>query len=169
MAGRGPAPRPDAIRRNAPTFEWLRLPRSGRRRPAPDLPTWRPWTEVTSSWWADLWSTPQSCAWDQTGRTLWNLALLHHELVAVDALRDAEKSKAAGISAEMRQHEDRHGLNPKALTGLRWVIVDDDEATENLPGLVTPPDAPPPGKGTRKRAAKKSPAHPLAARLRAVK
>jgi hypothetical protein len=38
----------------------------------------------------------------------------------------------------MRQHEDRHGLNPAALLRLRWRIVDiSDEGTMNAPQRST--------------------------------
>jgi len=118
----GPAPRPDRLRANAPTFDWVLLPRSGRRGSTPKLPGWRSWTPATTAWWRSLWRTPQACAWDQSGASLWTLAVLHHELV------EGERSTAA-VSAEMRAHEDRHGLNPKALLQLRWRVVDDEHAT----------------------------------------
>ena len=34
------------------------------------------------------------------------------------------KAPAARLSGELRQHEDRHGSNPKALASLRWRIAE---------------------------------------------
>lgn len=126
MAGNGPPPKPDAQRRrkNAPTFDWTVLPVAGREGPAPELPEWREWSDATREWWADLWTTPQSTVWDQTGRTLWTLAVLHHELIE-DAFAEGPV-RSGSIAAEMRQHEDRHGISPKALLALRWRIDTDD-------------------------------------------
>jgi hypothetical protein len=55
-------------------------------------------------------------AWDPTGRSLHTLALLHHELMT----RRGQPRRSS--SAEMRQHEDRHGLTPKAMLQLRWRV-----------------------------------------------
>lgn len=123
MAGGGRYPNPDGERRNRAErqFDWTVLPAEGRAGPAPALPKWRPWTEATLAWWAELWATPQATKWDQSGRSLHTLALLHHELM-LDALREPKDRKAPSISAEMRQHEDRHGLSDKALLQLRWRI-----------------------------------------------
>lgn len=121
MAGGGRYPNPDGERRNrAPQqFDWTVLPLEGRAGPAPELPAWRAWTDRTLAWWAKLWSTPQATMWDPSGRSLHTLALLHHDLM-LDELR--EQPRAASLSAEMRQHEDRHGLTPKAMLQLRWRV-----------------------------------------------
>lgn len=110
-------PKPDGERRNRAErqLDWTLLPMEGRQGDPPPLPAWRDWTDQTLSWWAELWSTPQATRWDPSGRSLHTLALLHHELM-VDA------SSSAKISAEMRQHEDRHGLTPKAMQQLRWRV-----------------------------------------------
>ena len=111
----GAIPKPDGqkVTRHAPAFDWTLLPAAGRPGPPPKLPTGlRPWTKSTRDAWADVWSSPQATAWDQSGRTMHVWAALHHDL--------AEGERAtASISAEMRQHEDRHGLNPAALLRLR--------------------------------------------------
>jgi hypothetical protein len=115
-------PKPDAqkVTRHAPAFGWRVLPAEGRKGAPPPLPTWRKWSTKTRAWWADLWSAPQAVAWDQTGRSLWTLAALFDSMAA--GLVDVTK-----CSAEMRQHEDRHGLNPKAMLQLRWVIAEPEE------------------------------------------
>ena len=57
--------------------------------------------------------------WKQDGSTLIVLAALYDDLIS-------GRAEPAKVSAEMRQHEDRHGLNPKAMLNLRWRIVADE-------------------------------------------
>lgn len=130
MAGMGPSPNPNARRQNKPTFEWVALPVEGRPGAAPKLPGWRKWSPATSRWWKDLWAKPQATQWEQDGSTLWTLACLYDDLIA-------GRADAAKVSAEMRQHEDRHGLNPKAMNQLRWRLGGEtDEKSEQSGSVV---------------------------------
>lgn len=124
-------PKPDAERRrrNAPTFDWVHLPKAGRKGRPPALPTRKPtWHAGTRKWWADLWATPQATQWDETDAELYRLAMLH-ELTMYGSAGGA----LPALLAEMRQIEDRHGLNPKALLQLRWIIVDDGASVAPAP------------------------------------
>jgi len=110
-------PDDERVNRHEPKFGWTDLaPSPGVA--VPKLPDWRVWTEATHTWWAVLWSKPQAVMWPADGSSLFTLAVLHHELVVGEG-------SPSPISAEMRQIEDRHGLNPKAMLQLRWRIVDD--------------------------------------------
>jgi hypothetical protein len=152
MAATNAAPKVDGERRrrNAPTFTWTRLPRSGRQGPPPPMGEPSAWLETAAGgWpaatereWADLWSSPQAAAWDQSGRTLRRWAELH----AVGVLEGV----SAVRSSEMRQIEDRHGLSPKALLQLRWLVVDDADA--NVGAVVVPDVGPPPSRTRGARA-----------------
>lgn len=141
MAGGGRYPNPDGERRNrnAASFDWTVLPAEGRQGPPPALPGWRSWSERTLQWWADLWATPQASMWDPSGRSMHAMALLHHELM-LDEERDAKDRKASSLTAEMRQHEDRHGLTPKAMLQLRWRVG----ASSSAPVLALVPAPPRP-------------------------
>ena len=122
MPGAGAAyPKPDdqRINRVPPKFGWVDLPPIGRVGPPPPLPTSRQWIPETLRWWAQLWSKPQATMWVQDGSTLVTLACLYDDL-------HSGRYVAHTVSAEMRQHEDRHGLNPKAMLQLRWRIADVD-------------------------------------------
>ena len=112
-------PKPDAERRNrnAKAFDWLDLPAAGRKGAAPKLPALRSWSVETRRWWAELWSKPQAMAWDQTGSTAVAMAVLY------DDLQTGDRARIAGLLAELRAHEDRHGLSPKAMLQLRWRII----------------------------------------------
>lgn len=121
MANLAGSLKPDGqkVHRNPVKFDWVSLPAEGRQGAAPTLPKIRPWTAATKAAWKSLWSSPQATQWDQTGRTLHAWAALHHDLV------EGERP-AAQVSAEMRQHEDRHGLNPKAMLQLRWRVAEQE-------------------------------------------
>jgi hypothetical protein len=147
----GAAPKPDAERRrkNTPTFGWTILPAAGREGDPPPMPAIPAWLEVecgdwpasTVQAWSQLWCKPQATAWDQSGSTLRHWVVLHAKDIAL-GINASER-------AEMRQIEDRHGLNPKALLQLRWRI--DDSVTSAAP---TPP--------TRERPAEKARRKPRA-------
>lgn len=123
-------PKPDAERRNKSPHEfgWTDLPAAGRQGPPPPMPDTEDYGEL-EEWWADLWSSPQATAWDQSGRTLHGLLhakwLLTETEVVVRDGRELAVAAAprASLLSEMRQIEDRHGLNPKAMLQLRWRIV----------------------------------------------
>ncbi len=112
-------PKPDAqkVTRHELKVAWVDLPskRAGR---APALPAWREWDPRTRKWWAALWRKPQATQWEPSGSTLWVYAALMDALIAGDP--------AAKVSAGVRQHEDRHGLSPKAMTQLRWRLAGEE-------------------------------------------
>lgn len=97
------------------------LPASGRKGPPPPLPKGRNWLPATRAAWREWWKSPQAVMWDQSGKTL------HRWVFLLDCLYAGDDP--VRLSAEMRQHEDRHGMSPKALAQLAWFIVDDEQAT----------------------------------------
>lgn len=114
MAGTGPAPNPNARRRNArPAFR--RLPAAGRRGDVPEWPLGRS-TKAERDLWAQLWASPQAAAWEELG---WIRTVARYARIAVAAeARDA----TAAVMSEARQLEDRLGLNPRAMRSLGWEI-----------------------------------------------
>lgn len=131
MAGSGPIPDPDSRRSASGAHSWTILPASGRPGPAPELPPLRSWSDQTRAWWAGLWATPQATQWDASGRTLHGLALLYEQVQLFPG-------RSAGALSEMRQIEDRHGLNPKAMAQLRWRIASPADASP-VPALKAGP------------------------------
>lgn len=119
--------KPDAERRNRhqPAFGWTVLPERQRRRPPP-LPAWRHWSPATLDWWRGLWARPQAAAWDRSGLTLAPAALVFEAIVAGE-------TAVAPLVAELRQHYDRHGLSPKAMSQLRWRVAELEEAPRGNP------------------------------------
>lgn len=115
-----PKPASERRRRNAVPGT-VYLPRAGRTGPVPDWPL----TGKAPAVWSELWHLPQAAAWERLGA--------HERTVARYAklLGVAEKSTAtAAILSEVRQLEDRLGLNPRAMLSLRWEMADDDAGAE---------------------------------------
>src|SRR6266511_4078941 len=68
MAGMGPPPKPDGLRRRrnrAPGMTWL--PAGGRQGEAPAWPLPGRHTAAEREAWAQLWRTPQAVAWEELG------------------------------------------------------------------------------------------------------
>jgi hypothetical protein len=118
-------PKPDdqRVNRVEPKFGWTDLPIAGRAEAAPELPKHVRWSVYTKRAWVELWSCPQATQWDPSGRTLHGWAELVEQRVRCERER---KTAPASTYAEIRQIEDRHGLNPKAMLQLRWRIVADE-------------------------------------------
>lgn len=114
-------------RRNAPSFEWVNLPKGGRGGKAPGMPKGRQWSTATRSMWRDLWKLPQAVMWDPAWPVFSDWCLLREAML---------EKPMASTSAELRMLEDRLGLNPKAMLALRWRIVDDEQVEK-----VTTPGA----------------------------
>lgn len=154
MAGNGPLPDPNRVRRNAPTIPTTKLLASGRSDPAPDPPEWVNLGEAGSAWWEWAWSTPQACAWSEGDRVVVaRRAALEDDLATIGRVESMDGmdvvcaenhsevraliGRLAGlvtgrlsILKEMRELDDRLGLTPKAMAALRWTIVPDPEPVD---------------------------------------
>ena len=106
----GPAPNPDARRRNA-RVGVVKLPAEGR---TGDAPAW-PFSGETPQIWVDLWRKPQAVMWEQ------------QQIVHVVARYVLTLDNSA-LWPETRQLEDRLGLNPKAMRALMWEVAADEVA-----------------------------------------
>lgn len=130
----GPAPKPadERARRNkAPVA--MRLPAAGREGEPPAWPVGFGHRALADEIWAELWATPQAVAWERLG---WTRVVARYVDCLVSAERDLDdiddpKLYAAMLAAqakllpELRQLEDRLGLNPLALLRLQWVVDGD--------------------------------------------
>ena len=116
----GPAPKDPVSRRrrNVAVGKTL-LPANGR---VGETPAW-PFSMVAEpDVWAELWSTPQASAWERQG---WTRVVARYAML----LSEVEQPDAKGtILGEVRQLEDRLGLNPKAMRSLLWEIASDEVA-----------------------------------------
>lgn len=121
----GPAPNPNARRRNARP-NYTQLPAGGYRGDTPKWPLPEP-TEREMQAWDELWRTPQAAAWAQ-------MELARPVARYVRALAVAEEHGAtAFMLSEVRQLEATLGLTPMAMLRLRWEVVTDELAEQRTP------------------------------------
>lgn len=115
----GPAPDPNALRRDRDKQEWTHLPAAGRTTPAPEWPLSRQ-TKREAALWEREWRRPQALMWEANGQET-EVALY------VRALRTAEQPKAptAARSLVCRQMAEL-GISVPGLRSNRWIIADEE-------------------------------------------
>jgi len=120
----GPAPEPDAIRRDRPGDQaaWVTLP-TKREGPVPPWPLSDP-TPREVELWARQWARPQAVMWELNGQ---QEEVAHH----VRSLIDAERHGASVASRVlvMRQQETL-GLSLPGLARNRWRIASTEPTKE---------------------------------------
>lgn len=119
----GPAPDPNALRRERPSDAagWVTLPREGREEPAPMFPLIAP-TQREYDVWDEMWAKPQAIMWDALGQE-WEVAFFVRKMV------EAEQPKASvELRKSIRQDLDSLGLSVQGMLRNRWKI---DGATES--------------------------------------
>lgn len=153
---RGPSPKNPNTRqrRNAPTIPFTDLPPDGPAGDPPDCPYLL--GEAGQEWWDWAWKQPQAAAWDR-GAVYFvarraaledDLDTLDHHDFYVEEFLGLEDSEAArrlravigrlkalatgraSVIKEMRELENRLGLNPKAMIDLRWRVKPDAEVSD---------------------------------------
>ncbi|WP_435107341.1 hypothetical protein [Nocardiopsis synnemataformans] len=137
----GPAPDPDALRRNRPsdTSGWQTLPAEGRTGAPPDWPLIdvqpREW-----DLWCDLWSRPQAAMWEKLDQR-------YEVAMFVRKLAEAELPKASvELQKVVRQYLDSLGLSVQGMLRNRWKIAtpeqdQDDDAEATAPQVPARPSA----------------------------
>jgi hypothetical protein len=165
---RGPLPSANARRRNAPTIPTNELPEKGRTGPIPGCPY--ELAAAGERWWKWAWKLPQATKWDDGALyVVARRALLEDHAAALDfsdeldlgdlfdlegndeAKRKVEwalstlKRSATGevaLMKEMRELDNRLGLNPKAMADLRWSIAADAKPEPVTLAAVVPIEDP---------------------------
>lgn len=132
----GPAPSPNARRpnrtRGGAQRDWRVLPAAGRSGAPPAFPYGR-MSRALQELWSELWSAPQAVAWEELG---WTRVVGRYARMVLAA----EKSDApVSLMGEVRQLEDRLGLNPMAMRKLLWRVDAVEPTVEGNagPGSVT--------------------------------
>lgn len=114
----GPAPDPNALRRDRDRKDWTQLPAAGRQGDTPDWPAEMEEPSVAElAMWQRLWKTPQALVWEADGV---------HDAVAL-YVRTFVHVGQGGASAPMltavRQQADSLLLTIPALHAARYVIA----------------------------------------------
>lgn len=164
---RGPLPKPDARRRNAPTIPTTALPAAGRPGSAPRVPSNVTLEKSGKVWWRWAWSTPQAAAWDAGAvQLVARRASLEDDLATIGEVESLDYGEALNASAampdelrtlirklaalatgrlaivkEMRETDRLLGLTPKSLAELRWKITAEEEGEGGKPALRVVADA----------------------------
>lgn len=113
----GPAPDPNALRRDRDSGDWVTLPSSGREGPVPEWPLSDP-SKRELELWESEWLRPQAVMWERNGQEL-EVAMF------VRALKDAEAPNASVASRTLvRQMLESLGLSLPGMLRLKWRIGD---------------------------------------------
>ncbi|MGW9242542.1 hypothetical protein ACWGRL_28030 [[Kitasatospora] papulosa] len=124
-AASGPAPDPNAQRRNRKTDAagWRTLPAEGRTGEPPEWPLTEP-TDREWNIWGDLWEKPQALMWEELGQVL-EVALFARTLA------EAEKPDArVDVKKMVRGYLDSMGLSVAGMLRNRWRIEPAAEETD---------------------------------------
>lgn len=117
----GPAPDPNALRRERDAGEWTILPQEGRQGATPEWPL----TEQTireSELWASLWRKPQALMWERYGQE-YEVALYVRRFSEAEML-----DSRVNLSTLVRQMADSLGLTTPGMRANRWRIAADEVA-----------------------------------------
>ena len=124
-AASGPAPDPNALRRNRPSDQagWRTLPAEGYPGGAPEWPLTTP-SEREAELWDELWGRPQAVMWGELGQDF-EVALF------VRTLAEAERPDARiDVKKMVRPYLDSLGLSVQGMLRLRWKITPVAESDE---------------------------------------
>lgn len=126
----GPAPDPNALRRDRDAKDWLHLPVEGRAGEAPAFPLDRP-SQRELDLWAKEWIRPQAVVWEAN----------HQEVevaIYVRSLVDAESPTATTAARTLvKQQMEALGLSIPGLRANRWIIGDAPAAKQALKATGT--------------------------------
>lgn len=112
----GPAPDPEALRRERDEGDWIDLPAEGRRGRAPAWPL----TQATArerKLWTREWKRPQAVMWERNGQEV-EVALYVRAVAAAELLG----ATAAARSLVLR-YQEALGLSLPGLARNRWRIA----------------------------------------------
>lgn len=125
----GPAPDPNALRRDRDGGGWITLPAAGRAEPAPEWPLSRPTARETALWTSE-WRRPQAVMWERNGQEV-------EVAMYVRSLATAEKREATVAARTLvRQQQEALGLSLPGLARNRWKIGPGDQpATAPAPAI----------------------------------
>jgi len=115
----GPAPDPNALRRERDGDQWRELPAAGRDGELPEWP-FPDQSEAERELWSDLWRLPQAVVWEEQ---------LQHLQVALYCRRFVEASapkSATSLSTLVKQLAEDLGLSLSGMARNQWRIGSSD-------------------------------------------
>ena len=112
----GPAPDPNALRRDRDAGEWTVLPADGRKGATPAWPL----SEQSireAELWSDLWAKSQAIMWERFGQDL-EVALYVRRFTEAELM-----DSRVNLSTLVRQMADSLGLTTPGMRANRWRIT----------------------------------------------
>lgn len=125
----GPAPDPNALRRERDQGEWTMLPAAGRVAEPPEWPL-EGKSDREATLWARLWVKPQALMWERLGQEL-EVALLVRNLAQVEL-----PGAPVNLGTLVRQQQDSLGLTTPGMRANRWRIVAAEPTKTQQPAAV---------------------------------
>ncbi|MEU9333138.1 hypothetical protein AB0D49_08230 [Streptomyces sp. NPDC048290] len=123
----GPAPDPNALRRDRDVGEWTVLPAEGRQGATPGWPLTEQSTREAELW-ADLWRKPQALMWERYGQDV-EVALYVRRLTEAELM-----DSRVNLSTLVRQMGDSLGLTTPGMRANRWRITAEEAAPAGRSG-----------------------------------
>ena len=120
----GPAPDPDSVRSERRGYKLTALPNEGYSGDAPGFPLADP-SERELEVWADLWRTPQACAWSMPSES-WRARTV--ALYTRTVVRCEEQDAPASLLAQLHRLADQIGMTTAGLAEMGWAIAVDEVA-----------------------------------------
>lgn len=117
----GPQVDPSSLRSAERGISLTALPSEGYQGEAPEFPLPNQTARETEIW-ADVWATPQACAWSLE-RWRWQTIA---EFVRLKALCESDPN--ASLIAQLHRYRDQIGLTPAGLKENGWAIARDETA-----------------------------------------
>lgn len=119
----GPAPDPNALRRDRDGESWITLPAEGRKGRPPAWPLdGKSKREVKL--WGQEWKRPQAVEWEKNGQEI-EVAMYVRTLIASEKL-DATQ----GMRNLLRQQQEALGISLPGLSRNRWQIGETESVAE---------------------------------------
>jgi len=132
----GPAPDPNALRRERDAGEWTILPAEGRQGATPDWPLSEQSVREAELWEA-LWLKPQAIMWERFGQEL-EVALYVRRFSEAELM-----DSRVNLSTLVRQMADSLGLTTPGMRANRWRVTAEeaDPRPTARRGPARPPSA----------------------------
>jgi len=136
----GPTADPTSGRSDARSYKLTALPSAGYDGTPPDFPLPRP-LKREHELWAEVWRTPQACAWSMPSERWRTRTVAQYVRLAV---RCEDRSAPASLIAQLHRFADQIGLTTAGLAEMGWQVAVDEVGARRAEQEAAPADAPAP-------------------------
>ncbi len=122
----GPTADPNSGRSDRRGYTLTALPAEGYDGPAPDFPLDGP-TARELEVWAELWRTPQACAWSLPSES-WRVLTVG--MYCRTLVRCEQPDAGASLIGQLHRFADQIGLTTAGLAEMGWAVATDEVAVK---------------------------------------